>query len=197
MNARPILIWTALGLFGVAPVVVAAASPLLEYRDAPYIASGLAGALAMSILLIQPLLGAGYLPGLSLAESRRIHRTLGFTLTLLVLIHIGGLYLTSPPDTLDALLLVSPTPFSIYGVTALWTLLATALFVALRRKLYLRPTTWAAIHNALAVVVVIASVVHALMIEGTMGTVTKWAICLAALIATAAAVIQRRLLPKR
>ncbi|MEM7709923.1 MAG: ferric reductase-like transmembrane domain-containing protein, partial [Pseudomonadota bacterium] len=171
---------------------VAAASPLQAFRDAPYIVASLSGIAALAVLFLQPLLAAGYLPGLTPPLERRLHRWLGTSLVVAVALHVGGLYLTSPPDALDALLLVSPTPFSVYGVTAMWAIVLTALLVILRRRLPLAPGTWRIVHNALAVVVVVGTVVHALMIEGTMGAVSKWTLCLAALGTTAVAVVHLR-----
>ncbi len=163
------------------PLAVAATSPLLAWREAPYIISGFAGALALAILLLQPLLAAGYLPGVHPLRARRWHGWLGAGLIACVAVHVIGLYLTSPPDTMDALLLVSPTPFSVYGVLGMVALAVTGLLVAFRRRLH--PARWRVVHNGLAVVVVVCSVVHALLIEGTMGTVTKWVLCLAILAA--------------
>ena len=102
--------------------------------------------------------------------------------------------MTSPPDTTDALLLVAPTPFSIYGVLAMWAVLATAILVALRRRLRLRYATWSLVHNALALVVVVATVIHALQIEGAMEIVSKWGLCLAALAATGATLLNLRVI---
>ena len=70
----------------------------------------------------------------------------------------------------------------------MWAVVLSAVLVALRRKMRLRPATWAAIHNLLALVVVLGTVIHAVQIEGTMGTVSKWALCLAALTAALVAV---------
>lgn len=177
-----------------APVLIAATSPYLAYRSLAYVIGGFAGILCLSLLLVQPLLAAGYLPGLAFARSRRWHRRVGAAILACVVVHVGGLYLTSPPDTLDALLLVSPTPFSVYGVLAMWGIAATALLVALRRRLGLRYSTWFLVHNLLALVVVIATVIHALQIEGAMEIRSKWAICLAVLAATAVVLLDLRVI---
>ena len=66
---------------------------------------------------------------------RRWHQWLGVAIVRVVALHVGGLYVTSPEDTTDALLLVSPTPFSVYGVTAMWGIVATAILVLFRRRL--------------------------------------------------------------
>lgn len=180
---RSVAIWGAVGALAIVPLAVAATSPLLAWREASYIISGLSGALALSILLLQPLLAGRVLPGVHPLRARRWHRWLGAGLIACVAAHVIGLYVTSPPDTMDALLLVSPTPFSIYGVVGMWTLVITGLLVAFRRRLRMHPARWRIIHNGLAVVVVVCSVVHALLIEGTMGAVTKWALCLGVLAA--------------
>jgi predicted ferric reductase len=77
----------------------------------------------------------------------------------------------------DALLFRSPTPFSAWGVIAMWALAATALLALFRRRLRLRWRRWRIAHTALAVVIVAGSTLHALLIEGTMETVTKSALC--------------------
>ena len=74
----------------------------------------------------------------------------------------------------------------------MWAMVLSAVLVALRRKMQLRPATWAAFHNLLALVVVMGTVIHAVQIEGTMRTVSKWALCLAALTAALAAVARPR-----
>ncbi|MBO6640449.1 MAG: ferric reductase-like transmembrane domain-containing protein [Roseitalea sp.] len=181
---RPAAIWAALVTAIAVPIVVAAASPLLAWRDPVYIVAGFAGVSAMALLLVQPLLAAGYLPGLPAVRGRRIHRWTGILLVVAVVIHVGGLWITSPPDVVDALLFVSPTPFSAWGVIAMWAVFAAALLAALRRKLRLRPRVWRRVHTALAAVTVAGSVIHAMLIEGTMGTWSKAALCVLVLIAT-------------
>ena len=192
-RARTVLAWGALALAVAVPVIVAAMSPLHAYRTLPYIAASLAGVLALGLLLVQPLLAAGWLPGAGPARLRRWHRLAGTALVALVAIHVGGLLIASPPDAIDALLLRSPTPFSVWGVVAMWAVAATAGLVALRRRMRLRPATWAALHNALALVVVLGTVIHAVQIEGTMGALSKWALCAAVLAAAVTAVARARL----
>jgi len=184
------LIWAAVALVAVVPVAIAAASPLQAGRGAAYVTGGMAGVAALALLLLQPLLGAGYLPGVHPVQARRWHRRLGFVLVAAVVLHIGGLFLASPPDTIDALLLVSPTPFSVYGVIALWSVLLTAVLVAARKRF--RPASWRIAHNGLAAIVVVATVVHALMIEGAMGGRSKLILCLCVLAATAVAILHLR-----
>jgi MYXO-CTERM domain-containing protein len=76
---------------------------------------------------------------------------------------------------IDALSFTSPTPFSPFGVIAMWAIFAVVLLAARRRRLGLR--TWRIAHISLAVVIVVASIVHCLLIEGTMETISKAALC--------------------
>ena len=110
-------------------------------------------------------------------RGRRVHRFVGGILVAAVVIHVAGLWITSPPDVVDALVFASPTPFSAWGVIAMWAVFAAALLAALRRRLRLRPRMWRFAHTALAAVVVVGSIVHALLIEGTMETVSKAVLC--------------------
>ena len=175
--ARKTLSWAVLAIVITVPIAAAAASPLHAWRSPVYIAAGFAGIIAMIFLLLQPLLIGGYLPGLSGLRGRRVHHIIGGALVMAVTLHVAGLWITSPPDVVDALLFASPTPFSDWGVIAMWAVIATAALAMLRRRLRLRPRTWRLCHTALAAVIVLCSVVHALLIEGTMETMSKVALC--------------------
>lgn len=191
---RALLIWgTVLALMAV-PVALAATSPLLSYRGAAYIVGGFAGIICLSLMVLQPLLAAGFLPGAGGPRGRRWHRWLGAALTAGVVLHVAGLYVTSPPDTMDALLLVSPTPFSVYGVTAMWAVFLTALLAGLRRRIGLGPRLWQQLHGVLALVIAVSTVIHAVQIQGAMEPVTKWALSLAVLAATGAVFLDLRVL---
>jgi Ferric reductase like transmembrane component len=171
------LIWVALAAAVCVPLAAAAMSPLLAWRNAVYILAGFAGIIALGFMLVQPLLIGGYLPGFSGRLGRRAHHWIGGALVVAVVIHVGGLWITSPPDMIDALLFSSPTPFSPWGVIAMWAIFAVAFLAALRRRLGLRPQTWRTAHMLLAIVIVVGSVVHGILIEGTMETVSKAALC--------------------
>jgi predicted ferric reductase len=175
--ARAALIWGALATAICVPIAVAATSPQLEWRGPVYILAGFSGIVALGLLLVQPLLIAGYLPGFSAYRGRRAHHWIGGALVVAILVHVAGLWITSPPDMIDALTYTSPTPFSPFGVTAMWAIFAVALLAMLRRKLGLRLRTWRIAHMLLAIIIVAGSVVHAILIEGTMETVSKVALC--------------------
>lgn len=144
----------------------------------------------MALVLVQPLLAGGYMPGLGLLRGRRAHRWIGLLLVAAVMVHVAGLWLTSPPDVIDALLFNSPTPFSAWGVVAMWAVFAAALLATVRQRM--RPRLWRLGHTALAAVVVAGSVVHAVLIEGTMGTWSKAALCALAIAATIKVLIDLR-----
>lgn len=112
-----------------------------------------------------------------------------------VVIHVAGLWITSPPDMIDALLLTSPTPFSPFGVIAMWAIFAVALLAALRRRL--RPRTWRIAHTLLAIVIVVGTVVHATLIEGAMETISKAALCALVLAAALKVMADLRVWRKR
>ena len=182
-SARAALIWGALAIAICVPIALAATSPQLEWRGPVYILAGFAGIVGLGLLLVQPLLIAGYLPGLSAYRGRRVHHWIGGTVVVAIVIHVAGLWITSPPDMIDALTYTSPTPFSPFGVTAMWAIFAVALLALLRRRLGLRLRTWRIAHLLLAIVIVAGSVVHAILIEGTMETVSKIALCALVLVA--------------
>jgi predicted ferric reductase len=180
--AKVTLIWAALAAAICVPLAFASASPLLAWRDPLYILAGFAGIVALGLVLVQPLLIAGYLPGLEAYRGRRAHRFVGGTLVVAVLIHVGGLWISSPPDMIDALLFASPTPFSPFGVIAMWAIFGAALLAIFRRRLRLR--TWRIAHMSLAAVIAVGAVIHGLLIEGTMETMSKAALCVLVLAAT-------------
>lgn len=195
--ARATLIWASLAAAVCVPIAAAAASPQLEWRGPVYIAAGFAGIVALGLVLVQPLLIGGYLPGLQAYRGRRAHHWIGGAIVVALVVHVAGLWITSPPDMVDALLFASPTLFSPFGVIAMWAIFAVALLASLRRRLGLRPRTWRNVHMLLAIVIVAGSVVHCLLIEGTMETVSKAALCVLVLAATIKIMIDLRVWGRR
>ena len=187
------MIWAAVGLAVAAPLVAAGFSPLLQYRQPIYVVAGFAGIAGLCLMLVQPLLAAGLLPGIDRFRGRRVHRFVGVALVASVVLHIVGLWILSPPDVVDVLLLRSPTPFSVWGVLAMWAVFGAALLAVFRRRLRLR--VWRAGHSALVSVAVSGTILHALLIDGTMEPVTKVALC--GIVAVALAVVLIRLKPWR
>ncbi|WP_300037546.1 ferric reductase-like transmembrane domain-containing protein [uncultured Roseobacter sp.] len=174
---RAIFIWSATVLAIAVPVFAAAASPLLAWRDPAYIVAGFAGIIALGLLLLQPLLAGGVLPGLAGPKGRRVHRWTGAGAIGAIIVHVAGLWATSPPDVADALLFRSPTPFAAWGVIAMWAAFAAGLLALLRRRLRVPPTVWRRWHLSLTLLVVTGTVVHAVLIEGTMEPISKLMLC--------------------
>jgi predicted ferric reductase len=193
--ARVTLIWALLAAAIFVPIALAATSELLEWRGPVYIVAGFAGIIALGLVFVQPLLIGGYLPGLPGYRGRRAHHWTGGVLVAAVVIHVAGLWFTSPPDMIDALLFTSPTPFSPFGVIAMWAIFAVALLAAFRRRLGLR--TFRIAHMSLAVVIVAGSVVHGMLVEGTMETMSKAALCALVLAAAIKVMADLRVFRKR
>lgn len=188
-KVRNAFIWIALVIAVATPIGAAAMSPLHAWRSPVYISAGFAGVIAMSLLLFQPMLAAGYLPGLSGRRGRRIHQWVGSILVLLIITHVVGLWITSPPDVIDALLFVSPTPFSVWGVIAMWAAFIAASLAAIRRKRHLHPRTWRWSHKALVTAIVVGTVIHALKVEGAMEVYSKTVLCVLIIVVTALALV--------
>ncbi len=74
----------------------------------------------------------------------------------------------------------------------MWAIFAVALLAAFRRRWGLRPRTFRVAHMPRVVVIVVGSVVHAMLVEGTMETVSKAALCLAVLAAAIKVIVDRR-----
>lgn len=79
----------------------------------------------------------------------------------------------------------------------MWAIFAVALLALLRRRLGLRLRTWRIIHIPLAIVIVAGSIAHCLLIEGTMETISKVALCALVLAATVKAMVDLQLWRKR
>lgn len=184
------LAWMLLAACIAIPIGLAATSPLQASREALWIIGGMAGVVALALLLVQPMLAALFMPGLSVPVARRWHRWIGTSIVAAVVLHVGGLYLYSPDDVTDALLLVAPTPFALYGVIGLWSVVLTAVLVAIRSRSGMRYTTWRIAHNALSVVIVVSSIVHAIFIEGAMGLISKVILCILIFVATMIALLR-------
>ena len=194
-SLRPALVWAALALAVGIPIALAATSDFLAYRGLIYIIAGFAGIVGLALLLVQPLLAGGYLPGLEGYRGRRVHRWGGAALAAAVAIHVAGLWYASPPDMIDALLFRSPTPFSPFGVVAMWAIFAAALLALFRRRLTLKG--WRMAHLSLAAIIIAGSVAHGMLIEGTMETMSKAALCVLVILAGAKAMADALANPRR
>jgi len=166
---RTVLIWTAVVAVLAVPIVIASTSALLAWRGPVYIGAGFAGIVAFGLLFLPPLLAGAYLPGVNSRLGRRCHSLVGATIVAAVVVHVAGLWGTSPPDVIDVLLFRSPTPFSVWGAVAMWAVFCAAILASMRKRLRLKPPVWRLCHFSLVIIIVVGSTVHALLIEGTMG----------------------------
>ena len=189
-GGRRIAAWIVVATMAAVPVIAAGLSPLLGGRELLWITGGMAGVVALSLLFVQPLLKAAAPPLLAARDGVYWHRRCGITIVAAVALHIGALYAYSPDDVTDVLLLVAPTPFSLYGVISMWCLVLTAVLAATRRVLQLDYRLWRILHSVLAVAVVGAGAIHAILIEGAMEEYSKLAICIAAMAATTAGALE-------
>ena len=179
------------------PIAAAAASPLLEWRGPVYILAGFAGIVALGLVLVQPLLIGGYLPGLSAYRGRRAHHWIGGALVVAVVVHVGGLWITQSAghDRRPSLRIAD----------AVLPLRCDRHVGDLRRRAFgctppaigTRPRTWRIAHMSLAVVIVVGSVVHGMLIEGTMETMSKAALCALVLAAAIKVMADLRVWRKR
>lgn len=188
---KPVLIWLVIAALCLSPIVCAAFSPFLAYRSAIYIGAGFAGIVAFALILLQPLAVSGWLPGVSDKGARRLHRWIGALIVMFVAAHVLGLWITSPPDVIDALTFTSATPFSVWGVLAMWAVFASAAVAILRSRGRIRWRAWRRTHLPLAILIAVGTILHALLIEGTMEAFTKIALCGAVGLATAASILLR------
>ncbi len=170
-------------LLAVASFATAALSPLQQGREAIWIFGALSGVLALCLFPIQPLLA---LPGLRRGLGNWVHPALGGTIIGLSVAHITGLWIYSPEDITDALLLQAPTPFSAWGLSGLAGLIGAALIAVLRRRV--RPAIRIALHLVLAGLGAFAAMMHAWLILGAMSTASKALLALAMLLSLGIAI---------
>ena len=174
--ARAALVWVALAAAICVPIALAATSPQLAWRGPVYILAGFAGIVALGLMLVQPLLIAGYLPGLSAyraACASLDRRRAGCR---------DRDPCRRPLDHQSARHDRRPSLRIADAILPLWR---DRHVGDLRRRAagYLpsaietAPRTWRIAHMLLAIVIVAGSVVHAILIEGTMETVSKAALC--------------------
>ncbi|MEN0002195.1 MAG: ferric reductase-like transmembrane domain-containing protein [Pseudomonadota bacterium] len=186
-----LLIWAAVVVIILLALFASASSPFLQWRDPVYQLASFAGIGAFVLMLFQPLLATGLVPGLPGYGGRRVHFYLGLLVVALVSVHVGALWITSPPDVVDALLFVSPTPFSHWGVGAMWALFAAAVVASLRRFLPIRYRNWRRLHVTLVTTAVAGTVLHMLLIEGVMEPLSKVALCIVVVSALLIALARR------
>lgn len=151
----------------------------------------------MGLMLLQPLLIIGLLPGLPPAKARPLHRWIGAGIFATVVAHVAGLWITSPPDVIDVLLFRSPTPFGVWGALAMWAVFGSAALALWRIRGRPPLRLWRMAHTMLAALIVVGTILHAVLILGTMETVSKTLLSALILAATAAAIWKGKVWTRR
>jgi len=176
-------VWGAVvALVGALPVTIALTDAHLGSAPASLALSTAAGALAVAVLAVQPLLAM-------LGPRIRWHRALGLGALALVLVHVGVLLVT---ETDDALFAMSPDGPTRARMALLGTLALVAVVVlgVGRERLPLTPAGWRILHAYFATLVVVLGVGHAVLTDGAMdgaGTGVLLALGVAALVGIATA----------
>ena len=119
------------------PLVIALTDGHLSGQPTALVISTAAAALAVSALVLQPLLAGG--------GRLRWHRVLGAVALGLVLVHLGGLFVVGAEDTLFALSLDGPTRGRMATLATIALIAVVALGV-LRARLPMAGVTWRILH---------------------------------------------------
>ncbi len=178
------MIALAAALVLAAPLVVALTDPHFEAASTALAISIVASTLAVSALVLQPLLATGRI---------RRHQLVGAAAFVLVAIHVAALFAESGEDARFALSPDGPTRARMALFATIALILAVGLGV-FRRHLKLAPRTWRILHAYLAVVVITLGLGHALLTDGAMdgiGTVTLIALGTIGLLGVPAAHLAR------
>ena len=178
----------AIAVLLVVPLVASILSPIGTGRSFPWIAATLAGVLAFSLLIVHMLLPTHWLYLLLRGRNLRWHRRLGVGIVALVVAHVAGLYVYSPDDIGNALVLQAAT-YSRLGVIAAWCMVLTVGLARARHRLPLSHDNWQVVHSMLAVAITGLAVGHVVLHQGTLDGPAEWLLCIAALAAVTSAVV--------
>ncbi len=168
------------------PLVIALTDGHLSGQPTALVISTAAAALAVSALVLQPLLAGG--------GRLRWHRVLGAVALGLVLVHLGGLFVVGAEDTLFALSLDGPTRGRMATLATI-ALIAVVTLGVLRARLPMAGVTWRILHAFLAVLVILLGFGHALLTDGALdgfGTVVLGSFAAVALLGVGGAFAARQ-----
>ena len=141
------------------PLLLAVTDCHLEAAPTALVISTVTGALAVSALVLQPLLAAH--------GRLRVHQVLGVIALALVLAHVGALLILAPDDALFAMSPDGPTRARM-ALMATIALVAVVLLGLLRRRLPLDGATWRILHGFLATLVIVLGFGHAVITDGAL-----------------------------
>jgi predicted ferric reductase len=153
------LVLAVAGAACAAPLVLALTDAHLADASAALTLSTAAAAVAIPVIAVQPLLaGRGRIS---------VHRLIGVVALLLVLIHIGALFVESADDTLFAMSPDGPTRARMALMATIALLVVVALGAG-RRRLPLSGTAWRILHGYFALLVIVLGFGHALLTDGAL-----------------------------
>ena len=158
-----------LAAVGVLPLALALTDAHLAPGPPALVISTAAGALAVSALVLQPLLVARMRPSAGVLAGRQVrwHRLLGAGVLALVLLHVGALFVLEVDDTLFAMSPDGPTRarMALIATIALFGVVALGV---MRGRLPLADSSWRILHAYLAVLVIVLGVGHAVLTDGAL-----------------------------
>ena len=158
-----------LAAVGVLPLALALTDAHLAPGPPALVISTAAGALAVSALVLQPLLVARMRPSAGVLAGRQVrwHRLLGALVLALVLLHVGALFVLEVDDTLFAMSPDGPTRarMALIATIALFGVVALGV---MRGRLPLADSSWRILHAYLAVLVIVLGVGHAVLTDGAL-----------------------------
>ena len=167
------------------PLVLALTDAHLADASAALTLSTAAAAIAIPVIALQPLLaGRGRIS---------VHRLIGVFALILVLVHIGALFVESADDTLFAMSPDGPTRARM-ALMATVALLVVVALGAGRRRLPLSGAAWRILHAYFALLVIVLGFGHALLTDGALdgaGTVALLAFAAVGITAIPAAFAAR------
>ena len=186
---RKLRLVAALAALALLPLALALTDAHLAAGLPALVISTAAGVLAVSALVLQPLLVARLRPSAGALARRQVgwHRALGTIVLALVLVHVGALFVLEVDDTLFALSPDGPTRGRM-ALLATIALLGVVALGATRGRLRLSDSSWRILHAYLGVLVIVLGVGHAVLTDGALdgaGTPVLLVLGVAALVALA------------
>ena len=158
-----------LATVAVLPLALALTDVHLAPGPPALVISTVAGTLAVSALVLQPLLVARLRPSAGPLAGRQVrgHRLLGTVILALVLLHVGALFVLEVDDTLFALSPDGPTRarMALIATIALFGVVALG---AARGRVRLSDSTWRVLHAYLGALVIVLGVGHAVLTDGAL-----------------------------
>ena len=180
------------------PLALALTDVHLSAGPAALVVSTATGALAVSVIALQPVFAASARVRDPARARRRLrrHRLLGAAALALVLAHVGALFAVEVDDTLFAMSPDGPTRARM-ALMALIALVAAVLLGASRGRLPMAGVTWRILHAYLAVLVIVLGIGHAVLTDGALDGAGTIALVVLGLLGLAGVAAAHALRPRR